>query len=255
MRGLVMLFVTLALSQKLIASEFPDGIPESNIPKMRTGFSLQHSNSDIFNAACRNIVIARFSENLRNASPEDTAKILNNIQTLIPVSDFATANEESIESLFSRVQHTAIQAIKPKLLPTLRDAVPEELILSSGFVVHEQSPLEMAGCYIRLGKNLRDFGLNNLAASSFLKSGTLFAIAALQNTSESRVDFLLSAAQCYYWSYCNEESSPRTEFFKSLASQYFENATAAAQLLPEAKKITWIYSIERENAKFLNRLG
>ena len=255
MRGLVILFVTLALSQKLIASEFPDGIPGSNIPKMCTGFSLQHSNTDIFNAACRSIVIARFSENLRSAGPEDAAKILNNIQTLIPLSDFATTNEESIESLFSRVQHTAIQEIKPKLLPTLRDAVPEELILSSGFVVHEQSPLEMAGCYIRLGKNLRDFGLNNLAASSFLKSGTLFAIAALQNTSESRVDFLLSAAQCYYWSYCNEENSPRTEFFKSLAAQYFENATTTAQLLPEAQKITWISAIERENAKLLTRLG
>lgn len=255
MRGLVILFMTLALSQNLIASEFPEGISGSNIPKMRTGFSLQPSNTEIFNTACRSMVVARFSENLCKADSNDAAKILNTIQTIIPSSDFSTAGNESVDSLFARMQHAAAQEIKPKLISSLRHGIPDELILSSGFVAHEQSPLEMAGCYIRLGKNLRDFGFNNMAASSFLKSGTLFAIAALQNTSESRVDFLLSAAQCYYWSYCNEGNSPRTEFFKSLTAQYFESATTTAQLLTEEQKITWLSAIKRENTKFLARVN
>ncbi len=255
MRGLVILFMTSALSINLDAKDFSDGIPGQNIPKMRTGFSLQPSNTEIFNTACRSMVVTRFSENLRRADPEVVAKTLNTIQSIIPPFDFSTAGNESMESLFARMQQATAQEIKPKLISSLRYDIPEELILSSGFVAHEQSPLEMAGCYIRLGKNLRNFGLNNLASSSFLSSGALFATAALQNTSEPRVDFLLSAAQCYYWSYCNEGTSRRIETIKSLAAQYFERATTSAQLLNEEQRRTWLSKIKNEKIKFISRIG
>ena len=66
-----------------------------------------------------------------------------------------------------------IEAVRPKLSQTLRDAVPGELILSSGFLTKDQDPLDMAGCYIRVGQHLRSYEfLENkyrFASVSFLK--------------------------------------------------------------------------------------
>ncbi len=255
MRGLVILLITFTLIKNLIAKDLSEGISGSDIPQMRTGFSLQPSNTENFNAACRRLVIARFSENIRNANPDDAEKILNTIQTIIPASDFAAVSGESAVSLLTQIQHAAIQEIKPKLSASLRHDIPEELILSSGFVAHEQSPLDMAGCYIRLGMNLRDFGLSSLAATSFLKSGTLFADVALHSPLEVRVDFLLSTAQCYYWSYCNESHSTRKETLKNLATLYFEKANTTALSLSESQKTFWIPKIEEANAKLLAKIN
>ena len=252
MRGLVMLLITFSLIKNLIAKDLSEGISGSDIPQMRTGFSLQPSSTENFNATCKRLVIARFSENIRNASPDDAKKILNTIQTIIPTSDFTAVSGKSADSLLNQIQHAAIQEIKPKLSASLRHDIPEELILSSGFVVHEQSPLDMAGCYIRLGSNLRCFGLNNLAAISFLKSGTLFAEIALHSSLEVRVDFLLSTAQCYYWSYCNENHSTRSVTLENLAVLYFDKASASAQFLSEDQKPTWLLKIERDKAKLFS---
>ena len=255
MRGLVILLITFELIKNLIANDLSEGISGSDIPQMRTGFSIQPSTTDNFNAACKHLVIARFSENIRNANPDDAGKIINTIQTIISASDFAAVSEESAGSLLTQIQHAAIQEIKPKLSASLRHDIPEELILSSGFVAHEQSPLDMAGCYIRLGMNLRDFGLSSLAATSFLKSGTLFATVALHSPLEVRVDFLLSTAQCYYWSYCNENHSTQKETLKNLATLYFEKANTTALSLSESQKTFWIPKIEEANAKLLAKIN
>jgi len=103
MRGLVILLITFTLIKNLIAKDLSEGISGSDIPQMRTGFSLQTSNTENFNAACRRLVIARFSENIRNVNPDDAEKILNTIQTIIPASDFAAISGESAGSLLTQI--------------------------------------------------------------------------------------------------------------------------------------------------------
>lgn len=249
MRGLLMLFAIFAFN--LIAHEFPDGIPGSNLPKMRTGFSTTMSNTDIFNSACRRLVAARFSDNLRDADPEDRDKMLNQMQAIISPSEIAVANGENVEHIFTHMQHAATQEIKKNIILSLRNVIPEELILSSGFTATEQDPLDLAGCYIRLGKSLRDINLNTLAATSFLKSGLLFATIAQHDMSEQNVDWLTSAAQCYYWAYCNDRHSLRTAKFRDLANLYFDRANLATESLRPEEKIIWTTKIENEKARIL----
>ncbi len=129
--------------------------------------------------------------------------------------------------------------------------IPEGLILLSGFTSGDQNPLDMAGCYIRLGNNLRSFGLNDLAASSFLNSGVIYAQNALQAEEEQRVDFLTSAAQNYYWAYCNESLTPRKNLLSGIVVQYFARANTDTSLLNATERSIWLTKIAREEAIFL----
>ena len=151
-----------------------------------------------------------------------------------------------------------IQRVKVKLSPTIRQAIPDELVLSSSFTDKDQDGLEMAGCYIQLGSSLRPYNIEtrsgNLAATSYLNSGYIYAVAALRaEETEQRVDYLTSTAQCYYWAFCNENQILRKEYIQNLAAIYFERASDDANLLPENSKITWLNTIRRENAKLLKR--
>lgn len=280
MRGLVILFMTL-LSNQFLMVNASDGISGSDIPVMHTGFSLASSASDTFNRACRSIVSARFAETIRDADPSDAARITNAVHGFISPAEFAMAAQENAENILARIQAAAVQVIKLKLPVSLRDIVPEEFIISSGFVPGDQTPLDMAGCYIRLGNGLRSAGLNQLAASSFFNSGAIYAEGALrlsqftehvtnnssstdaseegaaQTTSfiadlkENRVDMLVSAAQNYYWAYCNESIEIRKNLIKGIATQYFERANTEAGLLSGDTRTTWLAKIARERALFL----
>ncbi|MBY0462235.1 MAG: hypothetical protein K2Q34_03525 [Alphaproteobacteria bacterium] len=112
-------------------------------------------------------------------------------------------------AIIDDLEYAYIQRVKAKLSQTIRREVPNELVLRSGFIAGDQYAFEMAGCYIRLGSSLRPYNLvtrsGNLAATSFLNSGRMYALIAQQvNDIEERVDSLTSAAQCYYWAFCNE---------------------------------------------------
>ncbi len=149
-----------------------------------------------------------------------------------------------------------IQRVKAKLSPTIRQAIPDELVLSSSFTDKDQDYLEMAGCYIRLGSALRAYDIEtnsgNLAATSFLASGYLYAAQALRTEdTEKRVDYLASAAQCYYWAFCNEYKPLRKEQMHNLAMIYFERASDDANLLPENSKVTWLNAIRIMNTKLI----
>jgi hypothetical protein len=140
----------------------------------------------------------------------------------------------------------------------------------------------MAGCYIRLGNNLRCYGLTSLAATSFLNSGVAFARTAklfslcieeitnspsstatlssstqeetaeqVNDLRKSRVDILMSAAQSYYWAYCNEGKAERKAIIKTLTEQYFARASADTALLSTEAQLIWVAKIAREHAIFL----
>lgn len=285
MRGLAILFMTLAFNP-ISMVKASDGIPGSHIPTLRSGFSLQSSNTDAFNRTCRSLIGSRFLETINDAAPGDAARISASIQTFIPSSELAIAAQESADSIYARMQHAAIQEIKPKLSPSLRNTVPEEFILLSGFTPNNQDPLNMAGCYIRLGNNLRRYGLTSLAATSFLNSGVAFARTAqllsqcveettnpplskdaspsssqeetaeqINDLRKSRVDMLMSAAQSYYWAYCNEGKADRKATIKILTEQYFSRASAETALLSTEAQLIWVAKIAREQAIFLAHTG
>ena len=289
MRGLVILFMALVLSKSFVAKT-PAEIPVSDIPVMRTGFSVITSASDTFNRACRNMVSTRFAQTISEADPDNAAIISNTIHGFIPPAEFASAVQENAESTLARLQTAAIQVIKPKLSPSLQHTVPEKLILLSGFTPGAQDPLDMAGCYIRLGNNLREVGLVALASSSFLNSGAIYAKSAqlllqcaeqIANQSSSsnalqsdaseqdasqiagfttdlmkcRVDMLVSTAQNYYWAYCNEARATQKATIKTLAEQYFGSANACAALLSTEEQTTWLAKIARERAVLLAHTG
>lgn len=282
MRGLVILFMALLSNQSMVAKA-PDGISGSDLPAMHTGVSSTSSASDTFNRACRSIVSARFAETIRDADPGEAARITNVVHGFIPPNEFAMAAQENAENILVRIQAAAVQLIKLKLSVSLRYTVPEEFIISCGFIPGGQSPLDMAGCYIRLGSRLRNAGLNQLAVASFLNSGKIYAEGALQlsrfaehvtNNSASadaleedtaqtadfiadlkknRVDMLVSAAQNYYWAYCNETTEARKNLIKGIVAQYFEHANAEAGLLNGEARTTWLAKIAGERAVFLAR--
>ncbi len=251
MRGLAILFMALTFGQNLIASNFPNEISSSEPPKMRSGFSQLRSNRDFLNSIGRRLAMVRFSETLRDESPEARARVINHIQEHVPpgsdiTAEIADARGENAEVLFSEMQHFMAQEIRPNIILALRNA-PDECILSAGFTENTQDPLVQAGFYIRFGQSLRAFELKNLAATSFLKSGLLYATAT--RTNENRIDLLLSAAQCYYWGYCNEQRPLRKEHFKTLYTSYFDYAHRDAVLSNDTELIT---RIEREKAKTSN---
>ena len=153
---------------------------------------------------------------------------------------------------------------KSKLSLNLRLSVPNELVLLSGFKPDEQDPLEMAGCYIRLGSNLKPLGIDsesgNLAATSFLSAGGLYATVAREaNDVKVSADLLTSAAQCYYWSFCNETLPDRKKAFRKLAADYFDKAFRGAVLMPEGtdedrtEKSTLLKKIATEKGKLESR--
>jgi len=240
MRGLVIIYASLALAQCLIASD---------PPHMHTGFCQLLTNQDLSRSVSRRIAMARFSQNLRDENPENATNVLNQLQELFLnqniQEDIAAARHENIDNLFAEMQHFMAQVIRPNISLALRD-VPDECIISAGFTQNSQAPLLQAGCYIRLGQGLRSENMKNLAATAFLKGGQLYAAASLSSALESRADLLLSAAQCYYWGYCNEQRHPRKQSFQILYTRYFEYAHRDALLLGDRNFIT---KIEQERAK------
>jgi hypothetical protein len=131
-------------------------------------------------------------------------------------------------------------------------------VLRSGFIAGDQDAFEMAGCYVRLGTNLRPYNLvtrsGNLAATAFLNSGRMYALIAQQvNDIEERVDSLTSAAQCYYWSFCNKAHPLRKKIIRDLAATYFERASTDADLLTGDMKTTFLDKIRTERNKLLTR--
>lgn len=251
MRGLVVLSMTLALCQNLIARDFPNGIPGFELPQMRSGTSQLRSNRDIFNSISRRIAMVRFSETLHDENSEVRTNAINHLQELVPGSDIATdiaaARGENATALFSEMQHFMTQEIRQNLIPSLRN-IPDDCIISAGFTANTQNSLAQAGCYIRLGQALHAHNLKNLAVASFLKSGLLYATDA-HTELENRTDLLLSAAQCYYWAYCNEEITLKKENLKTLYTRYFDCAYQNALLLNDTEAIA---KIAREQAKIAN---
>jgi hypothetical protein len=155
------------------------------------------------------------------------------------------------------------EAVRPKLSQTLRDAVPGELILASGFLAKDQDPLDMAGCYIRLGQHLRscEFLENSyhFASIAFLNAGGAYAnlARALRGNSEDVdvkeiiTNFLVSSAQCYYWAFCNEPNAVKRAAKRNLAIDYLTYARDDSNSLTQQKKLFWLSCIDRERAKLL----
>jgi hypothetical protein len=156
-----------------------------------------------------------------------------------------------------------IQEVRPKLSQTLRDVVPSELILSSGFLAKEQDPLDIAGCYIRLGQHLRSCEvLDNryyFASIAFLNAGGAYANLALtlrENSDDMDVkeiitNFLVSSAQCYYWAFCNEPNAVKRAAKRNLAIDYLTYAREDSNSLTQEKRLFWLSCVDRERAKLL----
>jgi|GEM_PF-2715259 len=184
----------------------------------------------------------------RGISPKDLPKIRSGFTPL--------------EQTYREILDHKAELAKSKLSESLRGSVPSELVLLSGFKPDEQDPLEMAGCYIRLGSNLKPLGIvsesGNLAATSFLNAGGLYATVA-REAGDVNADLLTSAAQCYYWSFCNETLAGRKKAFRKLAADYFDKAHRGAVLMPEGtdedrtEKRTLLKKIETEKGKLQSR--
>ena len=156
-----------------------------------------------------------------------------------------------------------IQEVRPKLSQTLRDVVPSELILSSGFLAKEQDPLDIAGCYIRLGQHLKrceflenkcrfaSIAFLNAAVSYGKLASTLSGQEVDRNVKGIRIDFLISAAQCYYWAVCNEPDVSKKEILRTFAINYLGYAGDDANLLIGETRAFWFANIDRERAKLL----
>ncbi len=155
------------------------------------------------------------------------------------------------------------EAVRPKLSQILREVVPSELILSSGFLIKNQDPLDIAGCYIRLGQHLRQCDLLEnkycFASVSFLNVGGLYANLALTlrgnefdtDINEIRINFLVSAAQSYSWAFCNEPDLHKKAIERNLSIDYLRYARNDANLLTDETKAFWLNKIDREQAKLL----
>lgn len=177
----------------------------------------------------------------------------------IPGSDLPTkirsGNSISFTSAYFEARDRAIenykQGIKRKITPTLRDKVPCELFITSGFIPDDQDNLYMAGCYIRLGSSIRssDEIPNNLSLSSiaFMNSGTFYVNASLgieDNT--TRLDLLLSAAQCYHWSFYNESNTIKQQTIKNIALKYYERVKGDLELVEDMELRTiWRDKIDK----------
>lgn len=225
MRGLMIMSVIFSLFPHLFASYTQNNQQNSKIPHMRTGHSLLLDDQDIFQSASRRFVLARFSEVLNNSTTEVRAQMLNSLSSSLENPEITTeiknARMESTEELLTEIQHSMASIIRSRLSPTFH-AAPDNCILSSGLTKDEQSPLAEAGCYIRLGQSLKcTIDSKNLTSSAFLKAGQLYATIPQEG---NRADLLLSAAECYYWAYCNEDNLIRKEQLKTLSAKYFDYA-------------------------------
>ena len=184
----------------------------------------------------------------------------------IPGSDLPTkirsGNSISFTSAYFEARERAIanyaQGVKRKITPTLRDKVPCELFITSGFIPDDQDNLYMAGCYIRLGSSIRssDEIPNNLSLSSiaFMNSGTFYVTESLITEDNTmRLDFLLSAAQCYHWSFCNESNPIKKQTIKNISLKYYERVRDDLGLVDDAELRTiWRNKIDNN---ILNILG
>lgn len=170
-----------------------------------------------------------------------------------------SGNSISFTSAYFEARDRAIenykQGIKRKITPTLRDKVPCELFITSGFIPDDQDNLYMAGCYIRLGSSIRssDEIPNNLSLSSiaFMNSGTFYVNASLgieDNT--TRLDLLLSAAQCYHWSFCNESNTIKQQTIKNIALKYYERVKGDLELVEDMELRTiWRDKIDQNTLR------
>ena len=137
---------------------------------------------------------------------------------------FTLSNTAAIDQAIERAKERHRIIIQQKIVPTLRK-IPVEMLIMSGFTAEDQSNEELAGCYIRLGSTIRSLEdvPRTLAATAFLNSGLLYAQDARTADGDLRADLLISAAQNYYWAFCNENSNPvRKETIKGVAKQYCE---------------------------------
>ena len=214
MYNLVLVAILAAMSQGSMASN-RDGIQGSDLPKMRTGFTI--------------------------------------------------SNTAAIDQALERAKERYAIAVKLKITPTIRNSVPTELFISSGFTAEDQDNLDMAGCYIRLGSSIRSTAITpqqrRLAATAFLNSGIFYAMESLNfykvkddsiEDANYHVDLQISAAQSYYWASCNENNSLKKETLKGVALKYYERATADAQLINDnAQRSHWLHKIQQEQVKLL----
>ncbi|MCX7342880.1 MAG: hypothetical protein NT128_01875 [Proteobacteria bacterium] len=213
MYNLVLVAILAAASQGLIACDNKDGISGSDLPKMRTGFTI--------------------------------------------------SNTAAIDQAIERAKERYEIAVKLKITPTIRNSVPTELFILSGFTAEDQSNLDMAGCYIRLGSTLRSLDLipknRSLAVSALINSGIFYATESLNfykvkdgsiEDTNYHVDLQISAAQSYYWAACNEDNPLKKGILKGVSLKYFEGATAEAQSInDEAQQEYWLCKIKKEKKK------
>ncbi len=219
---------------------------------MRTGFSLLDANDP--GRSCIRLARARFAENLREATSEEATRLRGAVGRSIP-AEFAPSNEnleqEDMRSTIERMQNTFVEAIKPKLSPSLRNSVPAPLIILSGFSSKDQSFQDLAGCYIRLGANLRELrastslNFSRLASISYVNSGLLYATSARLSEDLDRVTSLVSAAECYYWASSNETDTERKLLKKDLAIKYANWARQDANDLGVEDKIIQLADVTK----------
>lgn len=178
----------------------------------------------------------------------------------IPGSDLPkmrTGHLVSITSVYDQAIENYGQKIKVKISPTLRSSVPCELLITSGFTPGEQNNLDMAGCYIRLGSSLRklDELPNNLslAAKAFMNSGTFYVAESMSAEDPiQRLDFLTSAAQCYYWAFFNESNLTKKQTLKDLALRYYSEAQKELDLTNDMnQRSIWEHTINQGKQKLL----
>lgn len=206
MYKLALAVILAAANQKSTAcNNDRDGISGSDLPKMRTGFTISHT----------------------------------------------SAIDQAIERAKERYEI----AVKLKITPSIRNSVPVELFILSGFTAEEQSNQDMAGCYIRLGSSIRSTAVTpqqrRLSATAFLNSGNLYVLDSINAEDVNlRVDLLISAAKCYYWAFCNENEHPRKETIKGIANKYYERASTDVLLISDnEQRRVFTEVIERDKRK------
>ena len=121
----------------------------------------------------------------------------------------------------------------------------------------------MAGCYIRLGQNLRQCesleDRYRFASVSYFNAGSAYAKIVLTLNGQEvsmtvkvvHINFLLSAAQCYYWAFCNEPDLQKKAIERGLSIDYLRYARDSANILTDETKAFWFTNIDCERAKLL----
>jgi hypothetical protein len=214
MYNLVLVAILATISQRSMACD-KDGIQGSDLPKLRTGFTI--------------------------------------------------SNTAAIDQALERAKERYAIAVKLKIIPNIRNSVPTELFILSGFTAEDQSNLDMAGCYIRLGSTLRSLDLipknRSLAAKALINSGIIYATESLNfckvkddsiEEANYHIDLQISAAQSYYWASCNEDIFLKKEALKGVALKYYERASVDAELInDDSQKQHWLLKIKQEQKKLV----